>query len=116
MFSLDKFAAQEDFAEEQIYVIDGEYYGGPTRFINHSCEPNCRQYVVSMNKNDPLIYETAFFAIRDIAVGEELVFDYLDKDEQEEEDSEQAADDETLTEDSIRCLCGAKKCRKWLWI
>ncbi|KIV98894.1 hypothetical protein, variant [Verruconis gallopava] len=115
LFSLDKFMREGDHR----YEIDGEFYGGPTRFINHSCEPNCVVYVVSRDKNNTFLYEIAFFALRDIAAGEELTFDYRDDDgttdeagsaNETGEGSESGAE-----EDSIPCLCGAKNCRKWLW-
>ncbi|KAF2631938.1 SET domain-containing protein [Macroventuria anomochaeta] len=104
LYSLDKFEAD---MQHEAYVVDGEFMGGPTKFINHSCEPNCRQYTVSYNKNDPHIYDIAFFACRNIPAYEELTFDYLDKEEDEEM--------EDPGEDAIPCLCGAAKCRKWLW-
>jgi histone-lysine N-methyltransferase SUV39H len=104
LYSLDKFEAD---MQQKAYLVDGEFMGGPTKFMNHSCEPNCRQYTVSYNKHDPHIYDIAFFACRDIPAGEELTFDYLDKEEGDEM--------EDPGEDAIECLCGAKKCRKWLW-
>ncbi|OJD37595.1 set domain-containing protein [Diplodia corticola] len=115
LYSLDKFAEAEGIPQEELYVIDGEFKGGPTRFINHSCEPNCRQYVVSYNRHDPKVYEIAFFAIRDIAPNEELTFDYLDKDEPEDEE----LDPEERNEGGmkpVKCLCGARKCRGYLWL
>ncbi|CAE7011538.1 hypothetical protein PTNB73_00693 [Pyrenophora teres f. teres] len=107
LYSLDKFVESEDLDEKELYVVDGEFMGGPTKFINHSCEPNCRQYTVSYNKHDVRVYDIAFFACRFIPKGEELTFDYLDKDEGEPMDEP--------GEDAIPCLCGAAKCRKWLW-
>jgi histone-lysine N-methyltransferase SUV39H len=107
LYSLDKFAESEELAEDTLFVVDGEFMGGPSKFINHSCEPNCRQYTVSYNKHDPRVYDIAFFACRFIPAGEELTFDYLDKDEGESMDAP--------GEDAIPCLCGAAKCRKWLW-
>lgn len=118
LYSLDKFAESENLPTEQLYVIDGQYVGGPTRFMNHSCEPNCRQYTVSYNKNDPRVYDIAFFAYRDIPAGEELTFDYLDKDE-EEEGAENVTPDqrkEGTGEEPVACRCGASRCRKWLWM
>ncbi|KAF1833563.1 SET domain-containing protein [Decorospora gaudefroyi] len=107
LYSLDKFAESENIAEESLYVVDGEFMGGPTKFMNHSCEPNCRQYTVSYNRHDPKVYDIAFFACRFIPKGEELTFDYLDKDDGEPMDEP--------GEDAIPCLCGAPKCRRWLW-
>ncbi|PVI08479.1 SET domain-containing protein [Periconia macrospinosa] len=107
LYSLDKFAESEGIDVEDLYVVDGEFYGGPTKFINHSCDPNCRQYTVSYNKHDPRVYDIAFFACRDIPAGEELTFDYLDKEEGEPI--------EDPGPDAIPCLCRAANCRKWLW-
>ncbi|EMD91601.1 hypothetical protein COCHEDRAFT_1224704 [Bipolaris maydis C5] len=110
LYSLDKFKESEGLEDKDMYVIDGEFMGGPTKFINHSCDPNCRQYTVSYNRHDPRVYDIAFFASRFIPSGEELTFDYLDKDEDEGED-----DMDEPGEGAIPCLCGTKKCRKWLW-
>lgn len=107
LYSLDKFKDTGDL-EHEPYLVDGEFMGGPTKFINHSCEPNCRQYTVSYNKHDPYVYDLAFFACRDIPAFEELTFDYLDKEEEDDTPADPG-------EDSIPCLCGAEKCRKWLW-
>ncbi|KAF2804831.1 SET domain-containing protein [Mytilinidion resinicola] len=113
LYSLDKFAESEGLSQEELYVIDGEYMGGPIKFMNHSCEPNCRQYTVSYNKHDCKVYDIAIFACRDIPAMEELTFDYLDKDEEEE--NEEDAESSQPSQESVPCLCGAKKCRKWLW-
>jgi histone-lysine N-methyltransferase SUV39H len=109
LYSLDKFADTENLNVEEIYVVDGEFMGGPTKFMNHCCEPNCRQYTVSYNKHDCKVYDIAFFACRFIPAGEELTFDYLDKDESESQELEEPG------KGAIPCLCGAKNCRKWLW-
>jgi histone-lysine N-methyltransferase SUV39H len=109
LYSLDKFAESEGLSESELYVVDGEFMGGPTKFINHSCEPNCRQYTVSYNKHDCRVYDIAFFACRFVPAGEELTFDYLDKDEGE------GVEEPVEPEEAVPCLCGAEKCRKWLW-
>jgi SET domain-containing protein len=66
-------------------VIDGF---GTAMFINHSCDPNC--------ESDNVGGRVFIIAIRDIAVGEELTYEYNLYD----------SDD-----DSANCYCGAKKCR-----
>ena len=93
--------------------------GNATRFINHSCEPNCRQYTVSHNKYDLRVYNLAFFAYKEIPAGTELTFDYLDKDEEEEEDvlrKREEAMADPANEDKRPCNCGASKCRGYLWV
>ncbi|KAL4755041.1 hypothetical protein BDW72DRAFT_200396 [Aspergillus terricola var. indicus] len=62
--------------DESSYVVDGANYGAATRFINHSCNPNCRMFAVSRTHGDDYLYDLAFFALRDIKPGTELTFDY----------------------------------------
>lgn len=119
LYSLDKFINDVDgLTQESCYIVDGQYMGGPTRFINHSCEPNCRQYTVSYNKNDPRIYDIAFFAVEDIPHGTELTFDYQDKDEMEVWEAvaqRQKALADPANEGRQPCNCGSAKCRGFLW-
>ena len=139
LYSLDKFREEKDLQHHDMFVIDGQFMGGPTRFINHSCEPNCRQYTVSYNKHDFRIYDIAFFACHDIPKNTELTFDYMDKDDEDEDEGESEGEGEgenddrdrnrfgsqmqagpnTVTEEGakpVECRCGSSKCRKWLWL
>lgn len=123
MYDLDKHDDGED-ADKPRFVIDGQHVGGPARFMNHSCMPNCGQFCVSWNKNNDEIYELALFAIEDIPAGTELTFDYLDEDPEDEDDEDEGGgsekkrdeDGDEMPEGSVRCLCGAARCRKWLTI
>jgi uncharacterized protein len=49
--------------------IDGSRGGNGTQYINHSCEPNCEVIV----KHERIL----IYALRDIALGEEITADYL---------------------------------------
>ena len=75
-------------------VIDASRGGNESRFINHSCEPNCETEIV---KGRVWIY-----ALRDIAVGEELAYDY---------GYERSGDETEKEERKYRCLCGTRSCR-----
>jgi len=68
------------------HVIDGD---GIAAFINHSCDPNC--------DSDEIRGRVVIRAIRNIAAGEELAYDYnlYDGD----------------PHDTAPCFCGTKKCR-----
>ena len=68
------------------HVIDGD---GIAAFINHSCEPNCEA--------DEVRGRVILRAMRKIAAGEELAYDYnlYDGD----------------PSDPALCCCGSKKCR-----
>jgi SET domain-containing protein len=65
-------------------IIDGEGLGA---FLNHSCDPNC--------EIDEIKKRAWIFALRDIAAGEELLWDY------------NLYDDEA----PAPCHCGSAKCR-----
>jgi SET domain-containing protein len=72
-------------------VIDGY---GTAAFINHSCEPNCE----TSEAEDGRVW---IVALRDIAAGEELTYDYdlYDGD----------------ADDPSTCVCGAQSCRGTLY-
>ncbi|PPJ53404.1 hypothetical protein CBER1_00962 [Cercospora berteroae] len=124
LYWLDKFKGDRDpttdtvLEDEDLYVVDGEHMGNITRFMNHSCEPNIRQYTVSYNKHDLKLYSLAFFAYEDIPAGTELNFDYGNKDEVELEEAialREAAFSDPRNANKPRCLCGQPKCRGFLW-
>ena len=77
-------------------VIDGGDHGNDARWINHGCEPNCE---TQEGRHGKRVY---IIALRDIARGEELNYDYG------------LVIDEKLTAELKRnyaCLCGAPSCR-----
>ena len=76
-------------------VIDPEIGGNEARWINHSCEPNCE----AVEEEDGRVF---IYALRDIAPGEELFYDYrLEIDEP----IDRAAKAESA------CNCGSPNCR-----
>ena len=75
-------------------MIDAAVDGNEARFINHSCAPNCDAVI-----DDARIW---IEAIRDIAPGEELAYDYA------------FVLEERHTPAAKRrypCKCGARTCR-----
>ncbi|GJC92797.1 histone-lysine N-methyltransferase [Colletotrichum higginsianum] len=114
LFALDKFT-DKDSPDVRLrgppLEVDGEFMSGPTRFINHSCEPNLRIFARVGDHADKHIHDIAMFALRDIPRGEQLTFDYVDGVSEEEDD----AKDKRKQGDMVQCLCGAKNCRKFLW-
>ncbi|KAL5002709.1 hypothetical protein BDV10DRAFT_106093 [Aspergillus recurvatus] len=91
--------------DESSYVVDGANYGAATRFINHSCNPNCRMFAVSRTHGDDYLYDLAFFALREIKPGTELTFDYNPGMERVGKPDPNA----------VPCLCGEPNCRGQLW-
>jgi SET domain-containing protein len=82
------------FSIDSKTVIDAAVGGNEARFINHSCAPNCE----AIDERKRIFIE----AIKDIAMGEELAYDYAyERDGSEDEESEQL----------YKCRCGAPECR-----
>ncbi|KKK20030.1 hypothetical protein ARAM_007602 [Aspergillus rambellii] len=102
LFSLDFLTNDDD-----IYVVDGQNFGAATRFINHSCNPNCRIYAVSRTHGDQRLYDLAFFSLREIPPNTELTFDY-NQNWQKEKTNE-------ADPSAVKCLCGEENCRGQLW-
>ncbi|XP_063308761.1 histone-lysine N-methyltransferase 2C isoform X6 [Pelobates fuscus] len=84
------------FRMDNEHVIDATLTGGPARYINHSCAPNCVAEVVTFEKGHKIIISSS----RRIQKGEELCYDYKFDFEDDQH--------------KIPCHCGAVNCRKWM--
>jgi SET domain-containing protein len=77
-------------------VIDANYGGNESMYINHSCDPNCETFI----PRGRIWIES----MRDIKAGEELTYDYM------------YDMDKSYTDDDLfrlyACRCGAEKCRR----
>ena len=60
------------FTVDDDTVIDGNVGGNTSRWINHSCAPNCEAGLVDVRGT----LRVFISALRDIAAGEELSYDY----------------------------------------
>lgn len=112
LFALDKFTDPDSLdprLQGAPIEVDGEFMSGPTRFINHSCDPNLESFARVGDHADKHLHDLALFAIRDIARDEELTFDYTKT--ATDRNGDMARDLETMT----KCLCGSKKCRGYIW-
>lgn len=94
--------------------VDGKVKGNQSRFINHSCDPNCElvrwnvKGRIRIGKSDDMMYCRAsflftaalftagIFSVRDIQEGEPLSYDYKF---------------DTNESDAFKCHCGTEKCR-----
>ncbi|KAL8902704.1 MAG: hypothetical protein Q9171_007618 [Xanthocarpia ochracea] len=98
------------------YVCDGMYMGSPTRFMNHSCDPNCRLFTVSYNHSDKDLYDIAFFTLEALPAGTELTFDYKDEDDRTVITDEQARQvQKSKGYMPQKCLCGTADCRRYFF-
>jgi hypothetical protein len=74
------------------WFLDARVQGNLSRFINHSCEPNCRLSAINVGGS----MRNGIFALKDIVAGEFLSYDYQF---------------DTRHGDRFTCHCGAVKCR-----
>lgn len=58
------------------YIIDANVGGTDARWINHSCDPNCQAVLYEDDKGRKKKDRVVIEALRDIARGEELTYDY----------------------------------------
>jgi SET domain-containing protein len=58
------------------YLIDANVGGNVARWINHSCAPNCQAVLEEDPEGDPIRDRVFIEALRDIAAGEELTYNY----------------------------------------
>ena len=77
--------------DDGVYV-DGKRKANDSRFINHSCDPNCQLQRWNIKGS----MRIAIVAIKDIAEGESLSYDYQF---------------DTQEENTFKCYCGASRCR-----
>ena len=82
------------FHIDDTHVIDGKVNGNAAKWINHACDPNCEA--------DEEGGRVFIRALRDIAVGEELNFDYALM-----LDGRHTA----KVKKQYECRCGSPKCR-----
>ncbi|PNY18312.1 Histone-lysine N-methyltransferase, H3 lysine-4 specific [Tolypocladium capitatum] len=78
-------------------VVDATKKGGIARFINHSCMPNCTAKIIKVEGSKRIV----IYALRDIALNEELTYDYK-------------FEREIGSLDRIPCLCGTAACKGFL--
>jgi uncharacterized protein len=82
------------FIADAATVIDAGVAGNEARFVNHACEPNCESVI----ENARVFID----AIRSIAPGEELTYDYQ---------IQREADDPAEIDTIFACHCGQPGCR-----
>ncbi|MCA1819857.1 MAG: SET domain-containing protein [Thermoplasmatota archaeon] len=70
--------------------VDGGFAWNTARLANHSCAPNCESEIVRGR--------IWIVALRDIAAGQEITYDY----------------NFPVEEDLLKCRCGAKRCRGYV--
>jgi SET domain-containing protein len=78
--------------------LDSTHKASISRFINHSCDPNCRFETWNVDNH----MKIGIFTTRCLSASEELTFDYMW--------------DYSADRIPTKCLCGSEKCRGYLEI
>ncbi|XP_034030834.1 histone-lysine N-methyltransferase SETD2 isoform X2 [Thalassophryne amazonica] len=76
-------------------IIDATLKGNCSRFMNHSCEPNCETQKWTVNGQ----LRVGFFTCKAVTAGTELTFDYQFQ---------------RYGKEAQKCFCGAPSCRGFL--
>jgi len=100
------------YMDEMNYVVDAYHAGNFTRFLNNSCDPNCKVvpcYINEPNIEKPLL---TLFAKRDVAAGEELCFSYQGYDPDDLDEAEVQDKAHSIVN---KCLCGAARCTGFMF-
>jgi hypothetical protein len=75
-------------------VIDATVIGCMARFMNHCCQPNAYAKVITVDTDLGPEKKIIVFALRGVAVGEEITYDYKFP----------------VEDGSLKCTCGAPNC------
>ncbi|KXN89026.1 Histone-lysine N-methyltransferase, H3 lysine-9 specific [Leucoagaricus sp. SymC.cos] len=114
MFDLDgqenlRDRDDEDAGLDGKFSVDSRTCGNWTHFVNHSCGPNMKIYLVVYETipgtNQPYV---AFVAREAITAGTELTVDY------DPAHADESAADYSEGMGMKKCFCGSEKCRDWV--
>jgi SET domain-containing protein len=113
---------KEHISNDMVIVtnVDATNYGGLARFVNHSCSPNCKIFMIR-DKN--VVGLPCLMSLRHIPKGEQLTFNYAEG--QEDDDNNNCNDDDYLTKrkrmrsykysiSKTKCNCNSTLCRGYL--
>jgi len=114
LYTTRTYTAGEHIGEiNGVRIVDAEYSSSycidlgdgmalepaaPFRFMNHSCDPNCKLFVIYADDNTPAEQRHVIVEAQEtIVAGVELTIDY-----------------EWPASGAIPCGCGASTCRGWI--
>jgi histone-lysine N-methyltransferase SETD2 len=83
--------------------IDAYSFGNESRFINHSCDPNCEMQKWSAGGQERI----GIYSLREVPLAEELTFDYF---------AGAGGRVQWLDHKEQKCLCGARNCTGYLGV
>uniref|UniRef100_A0A0N5BXX3 Histone-lysine N-methyltransferase n=1 Tax=Strongyloides papillosus TaxID=174720 RepID=A0A0N5BXX3_STREA len=102
IYDINYLSGNLNTINDEEFCYDLAEFANESRFINHSCDPNCSivpSYYGFRNIN---FYEIIFIANQDIPFNTEITFDYF---------GNRTNSDDGCT---VKCYCGASNCRGFL--
>ncbi|KAL7280548.1 hypothetical protein ACG7TL_005480 [Trametes sanguinea] len=113
LFDLDFWFLNDGDEERKVkYCVDAYHAGNFTRYLNHSCNPNCvinACYINEPNIDKPLL---VIFTCRDVEPFEELCFSYFGRLDDDTGMTTKPDKDDAVY---VTCQCGAPDCRGTIW-
>nr|CAI5827995.1 unnamed protein product [Callosobruchus analis] len=92
------FCIKENYAEKIIKTyIDPTFYGNIGRYINHSCEPNTKLFIIRIEDTVPIL---GIFSDKNIDEGGEITYSYGTVD--------------INNKSGKKCYCGSSNCKGFL--
>jgi len=111
LFDIDCHYLRDNDPDWQVkYVVDAYHVGNFTRFLNHSCDPNCTINPVIINDPDINRPMLAIFTFRDVEPYEELCFSYFGPQDEPQSMECLSSSDNDMDAGYIKCHCGASNC------
>jgi len=92
-------------------VIDATHMGNASRFVNHSCNPNCDVVNVCQGERG-LSWLLLFRTSREIGKGEELTISYMSQEGFEKDGLKDILKADAEDPRLVRCTCKSSNCRK----
>lgn len=115
LFDLD-FDHIKGIDDAHKYIVDAYHAGNFTRYLNHSCSPNCALaacYINEANLHKPLL---AIFTCTDVSAGEELTFSYCGEvTEKTVAETAEKVKAGKVSDVHTPCHCGAALCNGYLF-
>lgn len=106
-YMYDLFTTMQN--NNDFYTIDASKYGNLSRFLNHSCNPNCTIWKVLQCNTNPKLFKLCFFSKRYIPPNQELTIDYNGLDDAGNQPKRSS-------KSSLKCLCGSSKCTGYIFM
>ncbi|GLB41169.1 putative to Structure Of The Set Domain Histone Lysine Methyltransferase Clr4 [Lyophyllum shimeji] len=115
LFNLDFYHLRQGVENWEImYAVDAYHAGNFTRFLNHSCNPNCQLVPCYINESDMQKPLLTVFATRDIEPFEEICFSYFGRVDEEGPPQDERPSSPSM--DKWKCACKAPNCTGYMFI